>query len=123
MNHNWDRGLLGLALDPDFPAKPYVYALYTYDAPIGGTAPTWNDQCPTPRADHQRMRGQRAALALHRRGRRAVGPEQVLIEDWCQQGPTHTIGDLRFGPDGALYASGGDAGEPDFVDYGQLGIP
>ncbi len=27
----YDRGLLGLALDPGFPARPYVYALYTYD--------------------------------------------------------------------------------------------
>ena len=33
----WDRGLLGLALPPNFPANPYVYVLYTYDAPIGGT--------------------------------------------------------------------------------------
>ena len=48
VNHYWDRGLLGLALDPDFPAKPFVYVLYTYDAPIGGTAPTWNDECPDP---------------------------------------------------------------------------
>src|SRR5690348_196766 len=32
----WDRGLLGLALPPNFPASPYVYVLYTYDAPIGG---------------------------------------------------------------------------------------
>jgi glucose/arabinose dehydrogenase len=27
----WDRGLLGLALAPNFPASPYVYVLYTYD--------------------------------------------------------------------------------------------
>jgi glucose/arabinose dehydrogenase len=26
-----DRGLLGLAIDPEFPAKPYVYALFTYN--------------------------------------------------------------------------------------------
>src|SRR5919109_2138898 len=44
----WDRGLLGLALDPDFPTSPYVYALYPYDAPPGRTAPVWNDACPTP---------------------------------------------------------------------------
>ena len=25
----WDRGLLGLALDPNFPTTPYVYVLYT----------------------------------------------------------------------------------------------
>ena len=33
---------------PNFPTNPYVYVLYTYDAPIGGTAPSWNDGCPTP---------------------------------------------------------------------------
>ena len=44
----WDRGLLGLALPPNFPASPYVYVLYAYDAPIAGTAPVWNDGCPTP---------------------------------------------------------------------------
>src|SRR5215213_4367142 len=47
--HNyWDRGLLGLALDPNFPTNPYVYVLYTYDAPIGDSAPRWGDDCPTP---------------------------------------------------------------------------
>src|SRR5690348_1015815 len=33
----YDRGLLGIALDPSFPTNPYVYVLYTLDAPIGGT--------------------------------------------------------------------------------------
>src|SRR5215204_2289098 len=37
----WDRGLLGLALHPNFPATPYIYVLYTYDGVIGGTAPRW----------------------------------------------------------------------------------
>ena len=42
--HNyWDRGLLGLALHPNFPTTPYVYVLYTVDAPPGGTAPFYND--------------------------------------------------------------------------------
>ena len=41
----WDRGLLGFALDPSFPTKNVMYALYTYDAPIGGTAPVYNDNC------------------------------------------------------------------------------
>jgi Glucose / Sorbosone dehydrogenase len=50
----WDRGLLGIALDPNFSTRPYVYALYTYDATIGGTAPLWgtagatSDPCPSP---------------------------------------------------------------------------
>jgi len=44
----WDRGLLGMALPPDFATNPYIYVLYSYDAPPGGTAPTWGDACPTP---------------------------------------------------------------------------
>ena len=40
--HNfWDRGLLGLAIDPNFTTNKYVYVLYAHDAAIGGTAPRW----------------------------------------------------------------------------------
>ena len=52
-----------------------------------------------------------------------TGAEQVLIEDWCQQYPSHSIGALAFGPDGALYASGGDGASFNFADYGQDGNP
>ena len=45
VHNQWDRGLLGMALAPNFPANPYVYVLYTYDAPPGQTAPVWNDVC------------------------------------------------------------------------------
>ncbi len=40
-----DRGLLGLALDPAFPTRPYVYLLYTYDHVLGeaGGAPKWGE--------------------------------------------------------------------------------
>ncbi|MEM9264082.1 MAG: DUF4347 domain-containing protein [Cyanobacteria bacterium P01_F01_bin.13] len=33
VNGTRDRGLLGLAIHPDFPNTPYVYLLYTYDPP------------------------------------------------------------------------------------------
>ena len=36
-----DGGMTGLTLHPNFPATPYVYVSYVYDAPIGGTAPTY----------------------------------------------------------------------------------
>jgi PKD repeat protein/glucose/arabinose dehydrogenase len=52
-----------------------------------------------------------------------TGSEQVLIEDWCQQYPSHSIGALAFGADGALYVSGGDGSSFNFVDYGQVGNP
>jgi glucose/arabinose dehydrogenase len=51
-----------------------------------------------------------------------IGSEQLLIEDWCQH-PSHSIGTVEFGPDGALYASGGDGASFGFADYGQDGSP
>ena len=52
-----------------------------------------------------------------------TGSEQVLVEDWCQQYPSHSIGSVEFGPDGALYASAGDGASFNFVDWGQDGNP
>lgn len=42
----WDRGMLGMVLDPSFPTRPYVYVLYTRDADIGGTAPKYGSSDP-----------------------------------------------------------------------------
>jgi PKD repeat protein len=50
-----------------------------------------------------------------------TGNEQVLLTGWCQQFPSHSIGDLHFGADGALYVSGGDGASFNNVDYGQYG--
>ena len=131
--HNyWDRGLLGLALDPAFPARPYVYVLYTYDHVLGSAAPAprWgtvgasSDSCPTPpgpTTDGCVVSGRLSRLQAS--GNVMTGAESVLIEDWCQQFPSHSVGSLAFGADGALYVTGGDGASFDFVDYGQTGNP
>ena len=128
--HNfWDRGLLGMALHPEFPSTPYVYVLYTHDAAIGGTAPRWGaagasaDGCPSPpgaTGDGCVVSGRLSRLQIS--GSTATS-ETVMLEDWCQQYPSHSVGALAFGADGALYVSGGDGASFTFADYGQDGSP
>ena len=115
----WDRGLLGIALDPQFTTgRPFVYALYTHDAAIGGTAPRWGDDCPTPPGVNDN-----GCVVSGRLSKLSGGSEQVLVEDWCQQFPSHSVGTVTFGPDGALYAGAGDGASFNEADYGQRGIP
>jgi glucose/arabinose dehydrogenase len=129
--NSWDRGMLGLALHPDFPVDPTIYVAYTYDAEPGGTAPRWgvagrdNDVCPTPpgeTADGCVVGARVSALHLDNGGA-WTSPEQVLVEDWCGQYPSHTIGTLMFGPDGSLYAGAGDGASFNWADHGQDGSP
>jgi glucose/arabinose dehydrogenase len=125
----WDRGLLGMALDPQFPTRPYLYVLYTRDALPGGSSPQWGspgvdgDPCPDPPGatdDGCVVTGRLARLTIT--GNVATA-QTNLITDWCQQYPSHSVGDLVFSPDGKLYVSGGDGASFDFADYGQDGDP
>lgn len=133
---NGDRGLLGLELDPEFPAKPYVYALYTFNHVIGeqapGEYPRWENpgDNPTgdpnpcsvedPEVDDCPVSGRLVRLTAS--GNHAVA-EKVLVEDWCQQFSSHSIGQLHFGPEGALFATGGDGASFTSADFGQFGWP
>ena len=115
--------MLGLAVDPGYATgRPYVYVLYTYNHVLGDPedaahTPRWpsadsavppgsptDDRCPSPPAattDGCVVSGRLSRLTSV--GGVMSGPEDVLIEDWCQQFPSHSIGGLMFGPDGALY--------------------
>ena len=129
--HNfWDRGMLGMALHPNYPSTPYIYVMYAYDAIPGGTAPRWGvanqvgDPCPTPPGPTSNgcvITGRISRLNVVNPGLWPLGSasEDVLVTDWFQQFPSHSIGALAFGADGALYATGGDGASFNYVDSGQ----
>ncbi|MEV4254931.1 PQQ-dependent sugar dehydrogenase [Spirillospora sp. NPDC049652] len=138
--NGWDRGLLGLALHPNFPVDPRVYVLYTFNGELGGTFPRWpsangsDDQCPDPPGANKSgcvVAGRisvptppvQSAGALAPRAHAGPVTEQVLVEDWCQQFPSHSVGTLRFGADGMLYAGAGDGASYTYADYGQTQNP
>jgi glucose/arabinose dehydrogenase len=82
-----EAGALGLALDPRFGQNRLVY-LY-YSARAGGGAV------------NRIVRYREAASRL---------AERVVLLDGIPAGGVHDGGRLRFGPDGLLYATAGDAG-------------
>lgn len=134
VNSYGDRGLLGLALDPDFDSgRPYLYVLYTLDldpyAP--DPFPRWNDGCPSPpgaNTDGCVVSGRVDRYTVGADGR-AVGASLVRLLDgastsgggWCNQFPSHSIGTLAFGADKRLYVGAGDGASYTAADYGQFG--
>src|SRR5689334_6556104 len=87
----WDRGLLGLAIDPQYASgRPYLYVAYTYDkAPGDPTVPRWSDVCADPNGAGCTVTGRVSRLGPD-------GTETVLLEDFCDQFPSHSMGTLAF---------------------------
>jgi glucose/arabinose dehydrogenase len=132
--HNfWDRGMLGMALHPNFPATPYVYVLYTFDAVLPGfAAPRWgtagatDDDCSAGATTNGCVvTGRLSRLNMNDFSGTPLtsANEQVLVQDWWQQFPSHSIGTIAFGADGALYATAGDGASFNYVDYGPPSSP
>jgi glucose/arabinose dehydrogenase len=81
-----EGGLMGLALHPDFPAQPYIYAVHTYQGPAG-------------------LRNQLVRL---RYGSGLVQPYDTLVAD-IPGASIHNGARVVVGPDRLLYVTTGDA--------------
>jgi glucose/arabinose dehydrogenase len=89
-----ERGLLGIAVDPQFPARPY---LYTHQTATGGII----------RISRWTLTGDLAGTG---NGVVSASPASryTLLANLPDAANNHNGGTVRFGPDGTLYVSLGD---------------
>jgi hypothetical protein len=93
-----ESGLSGIAVDPQFLKNRFIYVYYTYSA-------------------NGSLVNRISRFTLND----TLTDERVLLDN-IPAGEIHNGGGLRFGPDGLLYASTGDAGEKqNSQDIGSLG--
>lgn len=134
--HSFDeRGMTGIEVDPGYPKRPYIYVSYTLNAPLGLPAPFWGlnvksgkggEGCLGGIPDLAYKRGcvvssRVSRLPIGRKGK--AGPEEVLLNDWCQQFGSHSIGELAFDRAGALLIGAGEGANFNAPDTGSRGNP
>jgi len=107
---NGERGLLGVAVDPDFTNNRFIYLYYTFNkfstCPIGQPTNALN---PVNRV---------ARFILGSDNIVVPGSEIVLIDNIHSPNSNHNGGDLQFGKDGFLYIGVGDGGSDYAGDSG-----
>lgn len=120
VNDYGDRGLLSIELDPDFSMNGYVYLLYTFENnPANYEGPKTGRLVRVTASGDTAVSGSEVVL-LGTVGGDASAPscENQPVGADCipSDGSSHTVADVRFGPDGKIYVSTGDAASFDVVD-------
>ena len=99
-NPDAERGLLGIALDPDFARNGFVYLYYSFAGPGGATL--------------NRL--------VRMRDTNGTGTDETILLDNIPGSANHDGGRIAFGPDGKLYVATGDAEQQNRAqDRGSLG--
>lgn len=120
VNTSWDRGLLGMAVDPNFANNGYVYFSFTYETDATNYSGPKNGRIirVTASGDTASPASQLVLAGS------VVGTHlKPSCENWSlaadcipSDGASHSVGALKFGPDGKLYAAIGDSASFDYVD-------
>lgn len=121
VNSAGDRGLLGLALDPDYATNGYVYLGYVLetggDVVSKATRTSRVVRVQSDPANRDRALAGSETVIL---GSKTTGPcnagEDCMIVDVA----THSVDTLAFGPDGKLWVSVGDGADYSAVSPGAL---
>jgi glucose/arabinose dehydrogenase len=110
-----DRGLLGIAVDPNYVTNKLIYLLYTVDPDSNGVD------------DNNNGFGRLTRYKISATDSNKVDPTSRAIlmgVNWTQGSvsdfPSHTAGTLRFGTDGSLLVSIGDAASYADLDAGGM---
>lgn len=89
-----EKGLLGIAIDPDFPDQPYIYLFHSHSSNTNRVSKfTVSGDLQDPNSDN---------LSIN------VNSQQVLIDDMPANAFNHNGGTLRFASDKTLFISHGD---------------